>query len=170
MPIPSRIVRLLLPGALVALAASCRVVDHSGPCTFDILGPCSLPQTLPDSADIVVGWPASQVTNFVGMMNVGDTLHLYFVRKGTFNPCEGVADTITTGGTWTVTKPYGGAPDSSVAAVTPLADGGALLRAKSAGKFGIWYQRDAPDWQALGVWQDVTICPGNFSIFDFQVN
>lgn len=170
MPIPSRIARLLLAGALAALAAACTMEDHSGSCSLAVLGPCLGAVTIPDSSYNLVGWPASKVSNSVGTIDVGDSLRLYFVRRGYLNPCDEGTDTIRAGGTWVVTKPFGGLADSSVAAVTPLTDGGALLRAKSAGQFGIWYERDAPAAPPLGVWQDITICPGNNLVFEFQVN
>lgn len=161
--------RLAIIGLVMLVASSCNGSIDSGDRSC-FLGPCSGAITIPDSSYDIVGWPASQATSFGGFLSPGDSVHLYFVRLSYLNPCDApAADTIGAGGRWLVTKPLGGPVDTSVAAITPLPDGSAVLRAKSVGEFGIWYERDAPSAQPLGVWQDVTICPANFPIFDFRV-
>lgn len=154
----------------MVLVASCNennTPSRDGLCS--LLGPCLGPITIPQFTYDIVGWPASQVTNFVGSMNVGDTIHLYFVRQNWPNPCDGPADTIRTGGRWVVTGSYGQQLTADVADIAQLPDGSAVLSAKSVGGFGIWYERDAPSAQPLGVWQDVTICPGDAQVLDLRV-
>ena len=163
--------RLLLT-TLVALTAgmlsACKIETSTGVGQC-FLGPCAGPVTIPEYNYAVVGLPASRVIDHVAFLPVGEPLTLYFVRYRPFSAC-GVVDTIRTDATWAITGPFGSPVDSSVATITQMPDGGAVLRARSVGQFGIRYVPNASLKTPMGyVWQSARICPGDFEVLDFRV-
>src|ERR1051325_11005284 len=110
--------------ALTALMAaplcSCKVEDRAGDGLCSLLGPCLNHVTYPDYYYTVMGLPASKVANYVAFLSPGDSVSLYFVRYRPFDKCGDPIDTIRTDGVWTVTQPFGGPPDSSVATITRM--------------------------------------------------
>jgi hypothetical protein len=106
-------------GSILCAAAtgSCAATVDHGDGLCSLLGPCIPNPTYPDYHYTITGVPASDVDDLVGVVTVGDTVSLYFVRHPPFAPCGGAVDTIRTDGAWTTTQPLGGPMDSSIATI-----------------------------------------------------
>ena len=150
--------RPLLVGVFLAFALSCKV-DTGGQC---IVGPCGPPKNIQPLITLVVGVPANAVVNGVVQLQTGDTLALHVVRFTDGSACA-ARDTVRDSLRWGVT-------DSLVATITPIPDGGGLLRARANGTFNVLmltgaYGTISP---ALAP-QYVQICPNAGMTKDFRV-
>ena len=124
-PVVSSVVRGRAATALL-IAASLAACE-SGSTSGCVIGPCDT--TGGDSrTPVVAGFPTARVFAGVGRMAVGDEVTLHVSRIGRAeDPCTGV-DTVKTNVQWGVSNP-------GVATITPLSDGGVVVRAAAQGTF-----------------------------------
>lgn len=171
LPLRARLVGI----AVVTLGASCTRLDGGPSC---LLGPCTPQITIPDHQYDLVGVPniSSDRYSSVATLRVGDTITLYFVRRRWQAPCNEPADTVRAEGTWSITGPWGQFGDfSAVATITPMGNGRAVVRAASAGHFGVRHD-PAPNTEIplRYIWQGVQFCAADnpvlqASVYDFNV-
>jgi len=109
---------------LALLASAIAACEPSDDC---VAGPCDATGGN-GRTPVVAGFPSARAFSGVGRLAPGDTMTLYAVRVGSAeNPCVG-SDTVKSNVQWGVSNP-------TAATVTPLPNGGVLVRAAAQGTF-----------------------------------
>jgi hypothetical protein len=119
--------------SMTAFSVAC----DSGSTSGCVIGPCDTSggnSRIP----VVAGFPSARAFAGVGRLAPGDTMTLYAIRIGRAdNPCVG-PDTVRSNVQW-------GVSNSTAAAVTPLPDGGVLVRASAQGTFQMLMREGGTD-------------------------
>ena len=114
--------RIAVLALLVSVVAACEPSDSG--C---VIGPCDTTGGN-GRIPVVAGFPSARAFSGVGRLAPGDTMTLHAIRIGTGDdPCIG-ADTVKTNVQWGVSNP-------TAATITPLPNGGVLVRASAQGTF-----------------------------------